>query len=113
MLLDNRLFVYGTLAPNQPNARISCPSGWPIGRRPLLSAPCIPKAGAQQWAILPFKLIGTDSVKGFLLESPDLPGFWDELDEFEGADYRRVEVTAYPENGDAVQSFIYALNDQR
>ena len=59
------------------------------------------------------KLIGTDSVKGFLLESSDLPGFWDELDEFEGADYRRVEVTAYPENGDAVQSFIYALNDQR
>jgi len=25
MLLDNRLFVYGTLAPNQPNARILAP----------------------------------------------------------------------------------------
>ena len=112
MLLDNRLFVYGTLAPNQPNARILAPlaGNW---QPATVIGTVHPEGWGATMGYPAIKLIGTDSVKGFLLESPDLPGFWDELDEFEGADYRRVEVTAYPENGDAVQSFIYALNDQR
>jgi gamma-glutamylcyclotransferase (GGCT)/AIG2-like uncharacterized protein YtfP len=35
------------------------------------------------------------------------------LDEFEGADYRRVETIAHPENGEPVQCYLYVLNDQR
>ena len=112
MQIENRLFVYGTLAPNQPNAHIlaTLSGSWQ-------TATVIGQVHPEGWGATmgypAIKLIGSEPVSGFLLESPELPDFWDELDEFEGANYRRVETTAYPDNGEPVQCYLYALNEQR
>ena len=43
-----------------------------------------------------------------LLESPDLPAYWVQLDAFEGAGYRRVAVTV-DVTGESVPAYIYVL----
>ena len=85
MQIENRLFVYGTLAPNEPNAHILAPlsGAWQ-------AATVIGQVHPEGWgATMGYPAIkrgGADGVKGFVLESPDLPSFWEELDEFEGTD---------------------------
>ncbi|MDP1369653.1 gamma-glutamylcyclotransferase family protein [Acinetobacter lwoffii] len=43
--------------------------------------------------------------------SENLPKYWNELDVFEGDEYQRIPVKVYLENGQMVESLVYALKD--
>lgn len=104
------IFVYGSLAPNKPNAHIleklngTWEEGFVYGK--LVSS---------GWgADIGFPGIvlddNGDKISGFIFYSDNLPNYWVQLDEFEGADYIRQPVKVITKSGNIVNSFIYALN---
>lgn len=109
----NALFVYGTLAPNCSNHHImtSIANGkWlpayvfgellPNGFGRALGYP----------ALIPNEK--GDKINGFIFKSDDLTHHWDRLDEFEGAGYHRNTITAYLDNGEQMQAYVYVLADK-
>lgn len=106
--IDNRLAVYGTLAPGQPNHHVIAGAGgaWLDGavrgrlqtgdRGSALGFPgLIPDLSAD---VVPVKLLVSDG----------LPSHWAALDEFEGADYARVPIKV-DVGGTMVDAWVYAL----
>lgn len=105
---DTRLAVYGTLAPGRPNHhqlaglhgqwRQGTVRGWldPGGWAASLGYPGL--------VLDP----GGPLVDVYLLESSDLPDHWSRLDEFEGAEYRRVVAQVATAEGD-VPAWIYVI----
>lgn len=55
---------------------------------------------------------GNDTIHGFLFYSDNLINHWDFLDEFEGEEFKRVEVTALRYDEIEVETFIYSLRDE-
>lgn len=110
--MSTRLFVYGTLAPGQPNEHVLADlegdwiaasvrgflyeEGWGA----MMNCPGIVPDDAG------------DRVDGFLFRSAQLPDHWGRLDEFEGYEYERVMVLVHLECGNFEEAFIYALKDQ-
>ena len=102
-----RLFVYGSLAPGRTNEHVLAhvegtwepatvrgnlvEKGWGTG----LGFPALAPAE------------DAPEVSGLVLTSPDLDGYWARLDEFEGAEYQRVVVTATLADGHAVSAYVY------
>ncbi|GJM13164.1 MAG: gamma-glutamylcyclotransferase [Pseudohongiella sp.] len=103
------LFVYGTLAPGEPNAEVL--AGIHGSWRPACVRGTLRDAGwAAEFGYPGIELTDTENeVKGMLLTSVELQQHWDRLVEFEGSAYRRVEVTARCENGELVQAYIYEI----
>ncbi len=105
-----RLFVYGTLAPGQPNAHelADLRGTWqPAAVRGVLHA--------EGWgAALGYPALEPDErageVQGQVFTSADLPQHWARLDAFEGSGYVRVVVSAVLGDGTRVEAFVYALN---
>lgn len=95
------LAVYGTLAPGQPNHHVVAPLGgeWtegviegdlhPVGWGATLGYPAfIPRPGGAAVAV-------------HVLAAPGLVASWPALDDFEGAEYRRILVPVFsPGAGD-------------
>ncbi len=104
--VEHRLAVYGSLAPGEANTHILEPlagswspgtvrgtlhdAGWAaaIGYRAIRLDPQAPE--------IPVKLF----------TSSGLPGFWAELDAFEGETYERV-ITPVAARGEVVDAYIY------
>ncbi len=107
---NNRLFVYGTLAPGQPNAHelADLHGTWqPATVRGVLHA--------EGWgAALGYPALEPDErageVQGQVFTSADLPQHWARLDAFEGSGYVRALVSAVLRDGIRVEAFVYALN---
>ena len=105
---DTRLAVYGTLAPGQPNHhelaelrgswRQGTVRGWlgPVGWAAPLGYP-----GLVLDSTAP-------PVPVYVFESSELPDHWSRLDEFEGAEYRRVVTQVRTDDGD-VPAWIYVV----
>lgn len=105
----NKLFVYGTLRPNQPNEHwlknigggftpatvrgVLLPNGWGAASGFPALIPC--QEGQQ--------------VDGLVFESEDLPKHWQALDEFEGKGYERVLVEVSINHGETQTVWVYAL----
>ena len=104
-----RLAVYGSLAPGQPNHHhvADIPGTWQRGWvEGLLS-----DAGwgaAQGFPGIRLQRSGP-RVDVHLLESATLAEHWDRLDELEGQEYRRVEVEVHRPNEEPILGFIYEL----
>ncbi len=97
---DNRLAVYGTLAPGRPNEHVlaDLTGRWFEGR-------VRGRLVDQGWgAELGYPAIVLDEEAGevdvMVLESGDLPSAWSRLDDFEGPGYERVAVTVTTAHGD-------------
>ena len=106
--VEHRLAVYGSLRPGEANAHILAPLpgywcdgsvcgtlhtigwGYALGHRAIRLDPTA--------AALPVKLFS----------SSQLPGFWAELDAFEGADYERV-ATDVRVGDTTIPAYIYQL----
>lgn len=104
-----RLFVYGTLAPGQSNEHVlgDVAGEW-------VKASVRGTLYQQGWgADLGCPGMVPDSqgevIKGLLFCSAELPQHWDRLDEFEGEEYRRVQIQAELESGEIVDAQIYSL----
>lgn len=50
-----------------------------------------------------------EAVSGYIFSADGLVDFWPALDEFEGAQYVRVLVDAYLDDGNSVEAFVYVL----
>lgn len=107
--MTDRLFVYGTLAPDKPNAHMlaDVPGHWepacvrgtllPEGRGAAAGYPgIIPDARGE-------------TVRGLIFSSDRLAAHWARLDAFEGDGYERVVVSAMLQDGRFVNAYIYRL----
>ncbi len=105
---DERLVVYGSLAPGQPNHHLLFDLGgtWTEGYvRGHLSQ--VGWGAAQGYPALR-PALNAPLVRAFLLESPDLPDRWAQLDEFEGDQYQRVLVSFETQTAEPVAAYLYA-----
>ncbi len=90
--IDERLAVYGSLAPGESNAHILAPLAgtWTDGvvrgtLRPILTGYAAGYRGIRLDA-------EGDPVPCKVFSSHDLPGFWSSLDAFEGAEFFRTII---------------------
>ena len=107
--MTQRLFVYGTLAPGQPNEHVLTPlaGAW---QPAAVKGRLMP----QGWgAALGFPALAPaangDAIRGFVFSSPRLADCWPTLDAFEGEQYERVLIEARLDDGATVDAFVYAL----
>lgn len=107
---EKRLATYGTLAPGRINHdQLSGLSGhWYTGQvfGTLVEAGWGAEHGYPGLIIDP----AGAAIEVYVFESPELPGHWPRLDEFEGPGYRRVVTTVATSDGD-VEASIYAISD--
>ncbi|TQV89382.1 gamma-glutamylcyclotransferase family protein [Aliikangiella coralliicola] len=107
-----RLFVYGTLAPGEPNEHIlqKLVGTWQSG---FVRGKLYPQGwGAVQGypAMVPDET--GDKISGFVFSSTQLSEHWKRLDEFEGEEYERVLVEVELADKRTTLAFVYALKDQ-
>jgi gamma-glutamylcyclotransferase (GGCT)/AIG2-like uncharacterized protein YtfP len=89
---SQKLAAYGTLRPGQPNDEVLDIKGtW---RHPVT----LPGVISEEAGLPAFTYALNSSAKAELFVSPDLPGEWKRLDEFEGSRYTRV-LGLYRHNG--------------
>lgn len=108
----NHLFVYGTLAPGQPNEHVlSCMQGsWQ-------KASVIGTLLHKGWgAATGYPGIILDphgsKVDGLVFSSIELPKNWQRLDDFEGDGYQRVLTPVELEGGMQLTAYIYQLSEK-
>lgn len=107
---QERLFVYGTLAPGRPNAHVlsGIRGTWEKGTvyGHLLAEGWGADHGYPGIVLDP----SAQPVAGFVLTSEQLSREWARLDAFEGAAYRRVVAPVHLESGLVLEAFVYQLN---
>jgi gamma-glutamylcyclotransferase (GGCT)/AIG2-like uncharacterized protein YtfP len=92
---SHTLAVYGTLAPGQPNHHVVAPLGgtWTDG---LIEGDLFPVGWGATLGYPAFRpRAGGDAIPVKVLTTPELPGAWPVIDDFEGAEYRRVLVPVF------------------
>lgn len=106
MSIDHRLATYGTLAPGRPNHhQLSDLDGqWSTG---TVRGTLVERGwGAEMGYPAMIPNTDGDEIKVDVFQSTDLPGHWERLDEFEGAEYRRTKIDVETAAG-KVQAWIY------
>ncbi|NBC27814.1 MAG: gamma-glutamylcyclotransferase [Bacteroidetes bacterium] len=107
--MPDRLFVYGTLKPGEPNHDIvrSIEGTWEeaIVHGHLLKPG--PDTGMSYPGVILDKSKGP--VEGYLFTSDELPKHWDAIDRFEGREYQRVATDVTLRDGRVVEAYIYEL----
>ncbi|MGO1070148.1 gamma-glutamylcyclotransferase family protein [Lysobacter sp. CA199] len=108
--MTHRLFVYGTLAPGQPNEHVlaDVPGAW----EPAAVRGTLHQVGWGAAAGYPGIVLDADGdeVPGLVFSSDALPAHWQRLDEFEGEGYERVLTSAELQGGGVVPAYVYALS---
>ncbi|WP_144791813.1 gamma-glutamylcyclotransferase [Kocuria palustris] len=111
--LDQRVFIYGTLAPGQPNEHVMEPMGgtW---QRGIVRGRLLDRGWGAATGHPGIELDEAgEPVKGWLLTSPRLARSWQEMDDFEGDEYLRTEARVELDDGTETTAWIYALRDAR
>jgi gamma-glutamylcyclotransferase (GGCT)/AIG2-like uncharacterized protein YtfP len=107
---QERLYVYGTLAPGRPNAHLlsGVVGTWEKGTvyGHLLAEGWGADQGYPGIMLDP----SAQPVAGFVFTSEQLSQEWERLDLFEGTAYRRVVAPVHLESGLVVEAFVYQLN---
>lgn len=110
---ENFLFVYGSLAPGQPNGHILKPLRGVWKRAAVKGFLHSRGWGADQG----FSGIELDNhgdlVQGQVFSSKGLNTYWEILDAFEGEDYKRIIAQVFLPNGKVIKAYIYALRETR
>ncbi|PVZ88542.1 gamma-glutamylcyclotransferase [Serratia sp. S1B] len=111
--MKEHLFVYGTLGPNRPNSHIlqNIDSNG-IWKNATLYGKLAKKGWAAEMGFPGLVLTSDEQeeIKGFVFSSDQLSKHWHELDEFEGTGYARQCVEVTLENGDRLNTYVYALS---
>ncbi len=104
-----RLFVYGTLQPGQPNEHVLTAIGgeW----EPAVVKGNLVDAGWGSSMGYPGLVLdeGGDEVQGHVFTSANLSHQWADLDAFEGEDYSRTLASVALVSGTQVPAYIYVL----
>ena len=108
--MTETLFVYGTLMPN-------CPNGHMLENIVGKFVPATVKGYLKDagWsASMGYPGIKLDecgdTVHGFLFYSSNLINHWDNLDQFEGEEFHRVDVRVERYDEFEVDTYIYVVN---
>jgi len=107
--MTETLFVYGTLMPNCPNGHVLENI---VGKFvPATVRGNLKDAGWSASMGYPGIKLNEDgdTVHGFLFYSNNLINHWENLDEFEGEEFERQEVTVERYDELDVDTFIYVL----
>lgn len=106
-----KLFVYGTLAPGEPNEHILAhiTGRWTKGvvRGKRFDSGWGAAMGYPGIILDP----EGDLVPGMLFSSSELDAHWPAIDDFEGEGYQRVITEVMLENGESVEAYIYELSE--
>lgn len=105
------LFVYGTLAPGEPNERFlkNVEGTWKKG---TVKGHYF-NSGWGAALGYPGVILDTNGneVEGQLFSSNELERLWSILDDFEGEGYQRVLTTVTLESSEVTEAFIYELSE--
>jgi len=104
-----RLFVYGTLGPGQPNEHVLDAIGgsW---KAATVTGTLRHKGWGAELGYPGIDLdVHGEEVAGFLFTSENLSDHWAALDQFEGEAYVRVLTEVKCEDGSIVNAHIYTL----
>jgi gamma-glutamylcyclotransferase (GGCT)/AIG2-like uncharacterized protein YtfP len=105
------LFVYGSLAPGEPNDRFlkKIPGTWTRGH----IYGCLINASWKTTGGYPGLRLEepSEKIEGLLFSSPNLAELWEELDEFEGTEYyARVKTEVLLEGQlQPVDAYVYVM----
>ena len=109
--MTQRLFVYGTLGPGRPNEHVLGDIGgtW---EEASVSGYLKPQGWGAQMGYPGIVLDDAgDEIKGYLFCADKLDDHWNELDEFEGEEYKRSMVKVRTKGDMEVEAYIYMLRD--
>jgi len=107
--MEDTLFVYGTLMPNCPNAYMLENI---IGKfTPATVRGYLKDAGWSASMGYPGIHLDEDGdlIHGYLFTSSNLINHWDNLDDFEGEEFKRTEVIVKKYDEFEVDTYIYVL----
>jgi gamma-glutamylcyclotransferase (GGCT)/AIG2-like uncharacterized protein YtfP len=107
-----KLFIYGTLAPGRPNEhKLRDIDG--IWEEAIVKG-ILHQEGWGADMGYPGIILNENApeIKGYLFSSNELHKKWDELDNFEGEEYRRVLTKVILNNGNSTEAYIYELNQK-
>ena len=109
--MTQHLFVYGTLVPGGPNEHVLSAIG---GKWEEASVKGYLKQ--QGWGAemgYPGIVLDNtgDEIKGYIYSSDKLDSHWDELDDFEGEEYKRILIKVKTKNKMAEAAYIYILRE--
>ena len=105
-----KLFIYGTLAPGRVNEhKLSDISGtW---QKATIKGRLYEEGWGADMGYPGIILDNqADEVEGFILSSKELYKKWEELDSFEGDEYKRIIANASLLDGQNIEVNIYVLN---
>ena len=108
--MAQRLFVYGTLGLGRPNEHVLSAIGgtW---KEASVNGFLKPQGWGAEMGYPGIVLDDAgDEIKGHLFCSDQLDHHWDKLDDFEGAEYKRV-LTKVRTKDKAVEAYIYILRE--
>jgi gamma-glutamylcyclotransferase (GGCT)/AIG2-like uncharacterized protein YtfP len=110
--MAEHLFVYGSLKPGHENAHLleAIGGAWQ-------AASVVGNLLPTGWgAGIGYPALALDArggeVHGFVFTSRRLAEHWNELDEFEGAEYERVMTTVTLDDGRPVEAYVYVARNQ-
>ena len=106
-----KLFVYGTLAPNNPNEHIlkKINGSW----QDAIVVGVLKEEGWGAKMGYPGIELNKNGkeIKGFIFKSKNLLNHWNMLDNFEGSGYERVLTQAKLKDKRIVETYIYILKN--
>ncbi len=108
--MTDTLFVYGTLMPNCPHGNVLEDI---VGKfAPATVKGYLKDAGWSAGMGYPGIHLDEngDTIHGYLFYSSNLINHWENLDEFESAEFTRTEVVATRYDEFEVDTYIYVLN---
>jgi gamma-glutamylcyclotransferase (GGCT)/AIG2-like uncharacterized protein YtfP len=107
--MTQRLFVYGTLGPGRPNEHVLRAIGGTL-EEASVNGYLKPQGWGAEMGYPGIVLDDTgDEIKGYIFCSESSQ--WDELDVFEGEEYKRVLITVKTKDKMAVEAYIYILRE--
>lgn len=107
--MTQRLFVYGTLAPGQPNEHLLAFINGTWEHATVRGTLHQKGWGATLgYPAIVLDELG-DEVEGFLFSSDELVEHWARLDDFEGQAYERTMTVVTLDDQRTVDAYVYAL----
>lgn len=107
--MTQKLFIYGSLGPLQPNEHILTAIGgkW----EPATVKGHLKQCGWGAEMGYPAIVLDKDGedVRGFVFSSKNLAKHWNEIDDFEGDEYERVKAEVHMDDHSSIEAHVYVL----